>query len=105
MKAILEIGGKQVLVEPGKKFMAELIPDKVVGDHLEFDQVLCVYGDGKILVGTPHVKGAKVKFTIIREARGPKIHIRTYKRRSSSKRTKGHRQDYFELKVDDIIAD
>jgi large subunit ribosomal protein L21 len=104
MKAILEIGGKQVLVEPGVKILTELIPEKTIGDQIEIEQVLCVYGDGKTMVGTPHVKGAKVKCTIIGAVRGPKIEIRTYKRRNASKRTKGHRQDYIELKIDDVIA-
>jgi len=104
MKAILEIGGKQVLVEPGVKILTELIPEKTVGDQFEIEQVLCVYGDGKTLVGTPHVKGAKVKCTVTGTNRGPKIQIRTYKRRNAFKRTKGHRQNYIELKIDDIIT-
>ena len=104
MKAILEIGGKQVLVEPGVKILTELIPDKSVGDQFEIDTILCVYDEGKTIVGTPHVKGAKVKCTVTASGRGPKIDIRTYKRRNAFKRTKGHRQGYFELKIDEVIA-
>jgi len=104
MKAILEIGGKQVLVEPGVKIRTEEIPDKEIGDQFEIEEVLCIYGNGKTQIGTPHVKGAKVKFTVTGRGRGTKIDIRTYKRRKAYKRTKGHRQNYIELKVDEIIA-
>jgi len=104
MKAILEIGGKQFLVEPGVKIRSEEIPDKNIGDQFEVEEILCVFGNGKTLVGTPHVKGARVKFTVTGRGRGPKIDIRTYKKRNAYQRTMGHRQNFIELKVDEIIA-
>lgn len=104
MKAILEIGGKQVLIEPGVRIRTEEMPEKEIGESFEVNEVLCVYDDNKTMVGTPHVDGAKVKFTVTGRGRSPKIDIRIYKRRNAYQRAKGHRQNYIELKVDEIIA-
>ena len=103
MKAILEIGGKQVLVGPGSVVRTEKL-DYKEGDSFEIDKVLCLYSEEKTLLGNPHVKGAKVKFTVKDSIKGTKIYIRTYKRRKAEKRTLGHRQLHTVLKVDDIIA-
>lgn len=103
MKAILEIGGKQVLVGPGSVIRTEKL-DYKVGDSFEIDKILCVYTEDKTLIGNPHVNGAKVKFTVKDSVKGSKIYIRTYKRRKAQKRTLGHRQLHTVLKVDDIIA-
>jgi large subunit ribosomal protein L21 len=103
MKAILEIGGKQVLVGPGSVVRTEKL-DYKEGDSFEIDKVLCVYSEEKTLLGKPHVNGAKVKFTVKDSIKGRKILIRTYKRRKAEKRTLGHRQLHTVLKVDDIIA-
>jgi large subunit ribosomal protein L21 len=103
MKAILEIGGKQILVEPGTVIRTEKL-DQNVGDSFELDQVLCIFGDNRTIVGSPHVNGAKVKFSVKGETKGKKVYMRTYKRRKKYKRTLGHRQNYLELRVEDVIA-
>ena len=103
MKAIVEIGGKQILVDKGQVFRTEKLEYKV-GDSFETKQVLCVFSDDKILVGTPLVKGAKVKMTVKGEGKGRKILVRTYKRRKAQKRTLGHRQQYTELQVDKVTV-
>jgi large subunit ribosomal protein L21 len=103
MKAILEIGGKQVLVGPGSVVRTEKL-DYKEGDSFEIDKVLCIYSEDKTLIGNPHVNGAKVKFTVKDSVKGKKIYMRTYKRRKQEKRTLGHRQLHSVLRVDDIIA-
>ncbi len=103
MKAILEIGGKQILVEPGKVVRTEKLSYDV-GESFEIDKVLCAFDDDNTHVGSPHVSGAKVKFTVKGDGKGKKIRIRTYKKRKAQKRTMGHRQNYTELKVDEVIA-
>jgi large subunit ribosomal protein L21 len=103
MNAIIEIGGKQILVNEGKVFRTEKL-DYKVGETFESDKVLCVFDDSKVLIGTPHVGGAKVRMTVRGEGKGKKIRISTYKRRKKYIRTLGHRQFYTELKVEEVIA-
>ena len=103
MKAIVEIGGKQVLVEPGATIRTEK-QNYESGASFELDKVLCIYDDDKTLIGQPYVDGASVKFTVGETLKGKKILIRTYKRRKAQKRTLGHRQLHTVLKVDDIIT-
>ena len=103
MKAILKLGGKQVLVESGKVFRTEKL-DYEVDQTFEIDEVLCTFDGDKTQIGSPHIDGAKVKFTVKSDGKGKKLYIRTYKRRKAQKRTMGHRQQYTELRVDEIIA-
>ena len=103
MKAILEIGGKQILVEPGSVFRTEKL-DYEVDQTFEIDKVLCTFDGDKTKIGSPHVDGAKVKFTVKSGGKGKKLYIRTYKKRKAEKHTMGHRQLYTELRVDEIIA-
>lgn len=102
MYAVISIGGKQRRVEVGDVVRIERI-DGAPGDAVVFDRVLAV-GDGAALrVGTPSVEGARVRATLDSHDRGEKIHIFTYKRRkNSSRRRSGHRQDFTAVKIDAI---
>ena len=71
------------------------------GDRIELCEVLMVGGD-EVRIGTPLVSGAKVVATIQGESTGPKLRIFKMKRRKGYRRTQGHRQDYTEIRVDEI---
>ena len=76
--------------------------DTEAGKSLTISEVLAV-SDGKTLtVGTPTVKGAKVKSTVVEHIRGEKVISFKKKRRKGYARTKGHRQELTVLKVDSI---
>ena len=57
--AIIETGGKQYRVQPGKSISVEKIEGEA-GSTVELDRVLLVSEDDKLSVGTPTVEGAKV---------------------------------------------
>ena len=48
--------------------------------------------------------GAKVKGTITAHGRGDKVIVFKFKRKKQYKRTQGHRQDYTQVKVGEILA-
>ena len=105
MYAVIQTGGKQYRVEPGKTVVVE----KLVGDagtSVVFDQVLLVSsGDGdNINVGKPLVVGAKVTGQIVEQGRGPKLVVFKFRRRKNYVRRNGHRQDYTAVKIADIQA-
>ena len=75
------------------------------GAVVEFDKVLLVDNEGKVKVGAPVVKGAKVVCEVLdNECRGEKVLVFHKKRRKGYKKLNGHRQDLTNLIVKEIIA-
>ena len=98
MKAIFVTGGKQYLVTEGDTIFVEKL-EAEEGKDITFDEVLMVDGE----VGTPNVKGAKVVCEVVKQGKGKKIKVFTYKNKTTtSRRTKGHRQPYTKLTVKKI---
>lgn len=101
--AIVEYGGKQYRVAPGDELLVERQDrDLSTGDELVFDRVLLLGGGGEAKIGTPLVEGATVKGSVLSETRGKKLTVFKKKRRKGYKKTRGHRQDYYRVKVDAI---
>jgi large subunit ribosomal protein L21 len=91
--AVLETGGKQVLVKAGDTVEIEKIAAEE-GKDITLDTV-CAISDGTTLkIGTPYVEGAKVTLTVVGVKRGVKTINFEAKRRKGSRRTVGHRQQY-----------
>src|SRR6476646_4313788 len=105
MYAVIQTGGKQYRVEPGKTVVVErLTGDK--GASVVFDQVLLVSsGDGgNVNIGKPLVAGAKVTGQIVEQGRGDKLVVFKFRRRKNYVRKNGHRQDYTAVKIAAIEA-
>ena len=100
--SVIETGGKQYIVSVGDVLKVELLGEHKEGDTIEFDKVLLNDTNSKTTVGTPHVKGAKVKATFLGEKKGPKISIIRYKAKSNRDRKQGHRQHYAEVKIESL---
>jgi len=105
MYAVIQTGGKQYRVEPGKTVVVE----KLTGDAgapVVFDHVLLVSsGDGgSVSIGTPTVAGAKVTGSIVEQGRGEKLVVFKFRRRKNYVRRNGHRQDYTAVKIAAIEA-
>ncbi len=101
MYAVIETGGKQYRVSPGDVIRVESLPGEK-GSEGEFGRVLAVSSEeGKILTGEA-VAQAKVEATILSHARGRKVLVFHFKRKKQYKKTRGHRQNYTMLRVDQI---
>ena len=88
MFAVLKTGGKQYRVQQGDVLRVEKLSCEA-GETIQFNEVLVV-GDQ---IGAPLVAGAAVQATVIDQIKGEKvIHFVRRRRKHSSKRTKGHRQ-------------
>ncbi|HOW59710.1 MAG TPA: 50S ribosomal protein L21 [Candidatus Omnitrophota bacterium] len=100
--AIVETGSKQYWVEPKQVIEVELLAATEGQKEVLLDQVLLVQDGAKVKIGTPTVSGAKVICENLGAIRGPKtIHYRM-RRRKSSRRKHGHRQDYLRLLIKEI---
>ena len=74
------------------------------GSAVEFDKVLLVDNGGTVTVGTPTVDGAKVVLEVVSQAKGDKVLIFHKKRRKGHRKLNGHRQQFSEVIVKEIIA-
>jgi large subunit ribosomal protein L21 len=103
MHAIIETGGKQYCVEPGDVLRIPKLGGDV-GSDIEFSRVLAVFPDDSPVLAGVEAGSARVRATITAAGRGEKIIVFKFKRKKQYKRTKGHRQDYTEIKVGDIVV-
>lgn len=103
--AIIEHGGKQYRVSPGDELVVERTqPDLKKGDDLIFDRVMLVSQGEAVRVGQPVVDGASVTSQVVAPVRGDKLIVFKKKRRKGYKKTQGHRQDYYRVRVESIKA-
>ncbi len=105
MYAIVEINGRQFKAEAGKKLFVHHIQNAENGATVEFDKVLLVDKDGNITVGAPTVEGAKVVCEIVSHlVKGDKVLVFHKKRRKGYRKLNGHRQQFTELKITEVVA-
>ena len=104
MFAVLKTGGKQYRVQAGDVLRVEKLAADA-GETIQFNEVLMLGGDSPV-VGAPFVDDAAVQAEVIDQIKGDKtINFVRRRRKHSSKRTKGHRQQLTLLRVTDILAD
>jgi len=103
MYAIIVTGGKQYKVEVDQELFIEKL-DAQEESEVVFDQVLSVSNDGVLAVGTPYVEGASVSAKMLKNGKGKKITVFTYKPKKNQKRKMGHRQPYTKVKITAINA-
>ena len=104
MTAIIETGGKQYKVFPGKTVDVERL-GAAEGSTVELDKVLLVSDGQNVKTGTPVLQGAKVIATSKGEYKGRKIVVFKFKSKTRYRNKRGHRQLYTRLLVDKIVAD
>ncbi len=102
MYAIIKTGGKQYKVQSGEQLRLESLPAEV-GASVSFGEVLLVGSGEDVKVGAPLVSGAKVNATVLSHGRGEKVKIFKLRRRKHYQKTQGHRQNYTEVRIDEIV--
>ena len=103
MFAVLKTGGKQYKVQSGDLLRVEKLAADA-GETVQFNEILMLGGDVPV-VGSPRVDGAAVQAEVIDQIKGPKtINFVKRRRKHSSQRTKGHRQQLTLLRVTDILS-
>lgn len=103
MYAVIETGGKQYRVAPGDTIAVEKLPGDP-GAEVEFDHVIAVADDEGGLAAGGAAANARVKATIKGHGRGDKVIVFKFRRKKQYKRTIGHRQNYTEVVVNEILA-
>ncbi len=101
MNAIVKIQGQQFSVESGKEIYVHRLPGNV-GDAVDFSDVLLTDNNGKIAVGTPTIKNAKVSAKILAHVQDDKVPVFKKKRRKGYQKWNNHRQDFTKIKIESI---
>ncbi|QLQ18176.1 MAG: 50S ribosomal protein L21 [Exiguobacterium profundum] len=103
MFAVLKTGGKQYKVQAGDVLRVEKLECRCY-DKIQFNEILMVGAD-TVTVGAPLVAGAAVQAEVIDQIKGEKtIHYVKRRRKHSSQRTKGHRQQLTLVRVTEVLA-
>lgn len=103
MYAVIRTGGKQYRVASGANVRVETL-DAGVGAAVRFDEVLVLGAGDGVQVGAPLVAGARVTGTVVAQGRGEKVKIFKMRRRKHYQKHQGHRQNYTEVRIDEIVA-
>ncbi len=105
MYVIVEINGQQFKAEEGGKLFVQHLENAESGATVEFDKVLLVDNGGSVTVGTPVVEGAKVVCEVVSPlVKGDKVLVFHKKRRKGYRKLKGHRQQFTEVTIKQVIA-
>ncbi len=99
--AIIETGGKQIRVEPGRFYDVERLPIEPEQDFA-LEKVLFLQNDGDVSIGQPLVEGATVEVTVMRHLRGRKIIVYKMQPKKKTRKKQGHRQELTRLMVNSI---
>ena len=103
MYVIVEINGQQFKVEKDQRlFVHRINADR--GEVVEFDKVMLADNDGNITVGAPVIEGAKVVAEVISHVKGDKVLVFHKKRRKGHRKLNGHRQQFSEITIKEIVA-
>jgi large subunit ribosomal protein L21 len=101
MYAIVDIAGKQFKVTQDQFVYAPRMQGEE-GASVEFDRVLLLDNDGKVEVGAPLIKGAKVSGKILGHVNGDTVVVFKKKRRKGYKVRNGHRQQFTQVMIEKI---
>ena len=109
--AVFATGGKQYRVKKGDRVKIEKLPRSTSsgqagwkeGDTLTFDNVLLLdNGASDATLGNPFIKGSAVTATLNKIGRYKTVDVIKYKQKSRYFKKYGHRQPYFEVRIDSI---
>jgi large subunit ribosomal protein L21 len=104
MYAIVENGGKQYKVSPGKTIRVQKLSLER-GADITLDKVLMVSKEDMRIYGSPYVNGAKVLASIEGTGKARKVLVYKQKPRKVYRKLRGHRQPYTSLKIKEIVLE
>ena len=100
--AIAQTSGKQFLIKPGQWYDIDFIKKGNIGDFIYLNKILLFRNENKIQIGKPFLLNSRVPAKIIQQVKGRKITVLKTKPKKNYTRTKGHRQMYTRVKIDNL---
>lgn len=104
MYAVIKTGGKQYKVAKDDKITIEKLAAEP-GDTVQFTDVLMIgAADAAPTLGRPMIADAAVQAEVLEQKRGEKVYtFKKRRRKHSSARLKGHRQELTTVRVTEIL--
>ena len=101
MYAVVDIAGKQFKVEKDQYLYIPRL-EAETGTSVHFDKVLLIDTDGKVQVGAPNIKGAKISGKVLEHVKDGKVIVFKKKRRKGYAVKNGHRQQFTKVQIESI---
>lgn len=102
--AIVEISGRQFLIETGKYYDFNRIRMEL-GKQITLNRVLLLNNGGEnILIGKPYLKNVKIQGKILEHLRGKKTIVYKMRPKKKTRKKQGHRQDLTRVFIENIIC-
>ena len=99
--AVIESGGKQYIAREGEIIEIDRV-QKNIGQAIEFKDVLLVVDNGKVRVGKPLVRGARVRGKVVDHFKARKVIVFKFIPKERYRRKRGHRQKYSQIAISSI---
>ena len=100
--AIAQTSGKQFLLKPGQWYDIDFIKNGNLGDFIYLNKVLFFRNEDKIQLGKPFLDESIIPAKIIQQVKGKKITVLKTKPKKKYTRTRGHRQAYTRVLIENI---
>jgi len=91
MYAVVDLLGKQIVVEEGKTILVDRLSQEE-GEEFSMENVLLISSNGSLKVGSPTVEGSSISAKILKHTKGDKVLVFKKKRRKGYRKMQGHRQ-------------
>jgi large subunit ribosomal protein L21 len=99
--AIAQTAGKQFLVKPGQWYDVDYIRNANVGDYISLNKILFFRNENQVQVGKPFLLNSQISAKVIQqEVKGDKITVLKTKPKKKYTRTRGHRQSYTRVMIE-----
>ena len=103
MYAIVDFKSTQFTVEKDMTVTVPYLQDCEIGTDVELDRVLFLQDDDNTMIGRPTVENAKVIAELVGHTKDKKVIVFKKKRRKGYQKKQGHRQNWSQLKIKDIV--
>lgn len=102
MYAIVSLQGFQYRISENEVIRVPVF-DGAEGSEITIEDVRLIADGDEVLVGRPTVPDAVVKAEVVGHGRGAKVRVGKYKKRKDYRRIRGHRTNYTEIRVKEIV--
>lgn len=100
--AIAQTSGKQFLLKPGQWYDLDFIKNGNLGDFIYLNKILFFRNNDKIQLGKPFLEESQIPAKIIQQVKGKKITVLKTKPKKKYTRTRGHRQAYTRVLIENL---
>lgn len=99
--AVIKIKGRQYKVRENEELDIDNLQLKE-GDKLKIDDVLMLVDENKTEIGQPVLSNVSVEASVVKNYRGEKIRVATYKAKSRYRRVIGFRHSLSKIRIEKI---